>query len=193
MDLRAILEAPCILSANPHFYDYIHFVKFETGSAVEMVAGSGQVLRRRIVGKMRVLSVTASAAEVLFFDLLDTDPYERSPETRAVEDRTIRIEVEAGPFAMPCEVVWNVTEEEAPWLVFQHRLVFSEDPLALGEPEIPKEILEFPEMKAFFAKSLEMKESQRRYWLPSDGVELPKREMERLGLPQSAFAQALAG
>ena len=187
VDLRALLQSPCLLSSNPHFYDYIHFVDLREGGVVEMVAGGGQVLRRRIVGRFQVLSATASAAAISFFDLLDTDPYERSPETRKVEDRTIHVEVEAGPFVMPCEVVWNVTEEEAPWLLFQDRLAFSEDPLALGQPGLPREVLEHPEMKEFFARVIRSQESERRYWQSSAGTELTKREIDRLGLPASAF------
>lgn len=191
LDLREILKAPLHISANPHFYDYIHWVKLSDDGAVEMIAGSGQALHRRIVGKWRLLDPTPSEATLHFFDLLDTDPYERRPDTAKVDDMAVRVAIEAGPFALRCGVVWNVTEEDWPFLLYDYRLVLSEDPLSAGEKPLPPELLEHPDLPAetreLFESMKRSAEERRRYY--KDGVELKHREILGMGLPASAIIE----
>lgn len=186
-DLREILRPPVRLDANPQFYDYIRSVSLREDGSVEMIAGAGQALRRRIVGKHRVTYSTSEEAEIHFFDLLDTDPYERRPETAKVDDMKLGVVLEVGPFALQCEVVWNVTEDKRPWLLVQRRLRFSDDPLAAGQPELPKELLEHPETKALFEGEAQRREARRRYYRTSDGVELSQQEILGMGLPDTAL------
>jgi len=189
VDLREFFCSSCTLSANPHFYDYVHFFKLGDDGKVEMVEGGGQALRQRIIGRYRVVEVTAGTAVLHFYDLFDTDPYERRPETKPVEDLRIHVEVEEGPFALECGVVWHVTEEEWPFLLFGWRLRLSEDPLRAGFPPLPRELLEHPDPEAqkFIRDLLRGQEETRRYFLYSAGRELKRREIQALGLPERAF------
>ncbi|MCX4241872.1 hypothetical protein [Paraliomyxa miuraensis] len=189
MDLRQTLRTPGRLSANPHRYDYLHFIEIHDDGTVEMLAGGGQALRRRIIGRLDVLEATDDRARVRFSELLDTDPYERSPERKPLDDLELDVIVELGPFALPCEVVWNVKEHERPWLLFEHRLAFAQDPLAGGQPQLPDwppEVLEQnPEVRELYDHMFRSAEASRRYYL--GGKELPQRELMAMGLPSRAF------
>lgn len=187
MDLRELLTSPGVLSANPERYDYIHSLRIEEGGIVRMVDGGGQALRRELIGRLRLLRATADEAEVLLCELRDVDPYGRSQEVRPVEDLLLTARVEAGPFVLRCEVVWRVTEEDAPWLLYDHRVAFSEDPLAAGTPKMvwPPEFLAHPEGRAFVDDLTKAQDRARRYY--ADGVELPYRELLRRGLPPEAI------
>ncbi len=192
MDLREALRAPARLSANPHYYDYVHLLVLGEQGAVELVDGGGQALRRKVVGRLEVIGATRTRAEAWFRDLFDVDPYERSDERVALEDFVTGMRVETGPFALRCEVVWRVEEDEAPWLLFQHRLAFDRDPLAAGRPSLldwPAEVLEHPDMREMVERERKGLEAARRYYLGSAGVELPQREIMRMGLPPQAFVE----
>jgi hypothetical protein len=192
MDLREALRAPARLSANPHYYDYVHFLSLGEQGAVALVDGGGQALRRRVVGRLEVIGATRTRAEAWFRDLFDVDPWERSEERTPLEDLVTGVRVETGPFALRCEVVWRVEEDEAPWLLFQHRLAFDTDPLAAGRPSFldwPPEVLEHPDMREMVESMRKSSEAGRRYYLVGSGVELPQREIVRMGLPRGAFVE----
>jgi hypothetical protein len=190
MDLRQALRAPARFSANPHYYDYVHLLVLGEHGAVELVDGGGQALRRRLVGTLELVGATRKWAEAWFHELFDVDPYERSEERVPLEDFVTGVRVEPGPFALRCEVVWHVEEDEAPWLLFDHRLAFDVDPLAAGRPALsdwPPEVLEHPEMREMVEGMQKSAEAARRYYLGSAGVELPQREIMGMGLPAAAF------
>jgi len=192
MDLREALRGPVRLSANPHYYDYVHFLSLDEQGLVELVDGGGQALRRRIVGRLEVIGATRTRAEAWFRELLDVDPWSRSDEQTPLEDLVTGVRVETGPFALRCEVVWNVAEDEAPWLLFQHRLAFDSDPLAAGQPSFldwPQEVLEHPDMQEMLERMRKSSEAGRRYYLVGSGVELPQRELMGMGLPPGAFVE----
>jgi hypothetical protein len=107
-------------------------------------------------------------------------------------DLTLGVRVEPGPFALRCEVVWRVEEDQAPWLLFDHRLAFDVDPLAAGRPTLPDwppEALEHPDVRRLLDGMRKSAEAARRYYPGSTGVELPQRELMRMGLPPEAFVE----
>ena len=190
MDLREAFRGPVRLSANPHYYDYVHLLVLGEQGAVELVDGGGQALRRRVVGRLEVIGATKTRAEAWFRELFDVDPWQRSEERLPLEDLVTGVRVETGPFALRREVVWNVKEDEAPWLLYEHRLAFDVDPLAAGRPshlDWPQEVLEHPDMREMVERMQKSAEAGRRYYLESTGVELPEREIMRMGLPPAAF------
>ncbi len=187
-----LLRPPLVMSANPHYYDYIHWIRLEADGSVRMVDGGGQALRRELRGKFRVLVDEHGGVEVLFHDLVDVDPYERSSEKRKVDDLRVQVVCEEGPFALPCEVVWHVTDEQAPWLLCTHRLAFSQDPLSAGRPSLPDfppEYLEHPEIKRLVDSDRVFRERSRRYYLSTACEELPFCKLREKGLPERAFAK----
>lgn len=178
------------MSANPHYYDYIHWIRLESDGTVRMVDGGGQVLRREIRGRFRVLVEESGVVEILFHDLVDVDPYERSAEQRKVDDLRVRVDFEQGPFVFACEVVWKVTDENAPWLLCEYRFALSQDPLAAGRPslpEFPPEYLEHPEIKRLVEENRAYRERSRRYYVRSACQELPYCKLREKGLPNSVF------
>jgi hypothetical protein len=192
MDLREALRGPVRLSANPHYYDYVHLLELGEGGAVELVDGGGQALRRRVVGRLEVIGATRTRAEAWFRELFDVDPWKRSDERTPLEDFVTGMRVETGPFALRCEVVWNVEEDESPWLLFQHRLAFDSDPLGAGRPSFldwPQEVLEHPDMREMVESMRKSSEAGRRYYLVGTGVELPRREIVRMGLLPQALVE----
>jgi len=192
MDLRDIFSGAFHIAANPHYYDYIHFIDRAEDGALEMVDGGGQALRRQINGRVEVIDATASVAELLFCDLFDVDPYGRKPDKKKLEDLRVRVEVEAGPFALRQGVVWHVKEGEEPWLLYQHRLVFSEDPISIGQQQItsiPPEVYDHPEVLPMFENMVQGALARRRYYVSKSSINLLQREIMGMGLPEEAFAK----
>jgi hypothetical protein len=190
MDIATILCPGTVLSANPHYYDYIHYIELAQGGTVKMVGGAGQALRREIVGKYRIVTLGPFDAEVYFYELSDVDPYARTTESRPVADFTSRVTLEKGPFVFKCEVVWKVSEDDWPFLLCDHRLVFDDDPLASGQPkwpDFPPEALEVPEIRDLVERNRRSSEAARRYYAPEGRTEMPQHEIKKLGLPPEAF------
>ena len=117
-----------------------------------------------------------------------SDRLQRGPLPPA---EAVRVAIETGPFALRCGVVWNVTEEDWPFLLYDYRLVLSEDPLSAGEKPLPRELLEHPDLPAetreLFESIKHRAEAMRRYY--KGGVELKHREILGMGLPASAFIE----
>lgn len=190
MDIAAILRPGIRLVANPHRYDYIHFLELFEDGRVEMVEGGGQVLRRQINGRYEIVVLGPTEAHVRFYDLRDVDPYGKSQETRDVDAFAVRVVLEKGPFAYECEVVWKVKPGEDPYVLFQERLAFERDPLAAGTPEMPEfppEALEVPEFREFIARHQRYVDAARRYYDVQRQVEMPYGEIVKLDLPPGSM------
>lgn len=186
MDIRTLLTPETFLVANPYRYDYIHHIDLRKDGTVEMVDGRCQALLRRIVGRYEIVVRNAVNGEVRFHDLQDVDPYERSSETRSIDDFSVEAVVEVGPFAYECETVWHVKPNEEPYVVYPSRLALTFDPLSIGAqpfPEFPPEALEIPELRRLVESHKRSAETSRRYYVTRDRVELPLHEMQKLGLP----------
>jgi len=190
MNIADYLCKGSMLVANPHFYDYIHHLELKEDGRVEMVDGRCQALRRRLDGRYEIDLLGTQEANVRFFDLRDVDPYERSPETKEIEPFTVRVLLETGPFAYECEVVWNVKPDEDPYVLFQARLAFDADPLAVGFPkwpEFPPEALEIPEFRNFVESHKRTAEASRRYYATRDREEMSIADLRKLDLPPNAL------
>ena len=46
-------KPPRILSANPHYYDYIHYMSFEEDGTIELSDGGGQFMNFEATGKYK--------------------------------------------------------------------------------------------------------------------------------------------
>lgn len=190
MDIVTLLRPGVFFVANPHRYDYVHNLELKDDGTVEMVDGGCQALRRRINGRYEILPCSATEADVRFYDLLDVDPYERSPETRPVADFTAHVILEEGVWAYECEVVWNVKPNEEPYVLYRARLAFDSDPLAAGSqrwPEFPPEALAIPELRELDESHKRSFEASRRYYVAKDRIEMPLCELQKLELPPSSL------
>ncbi len=65
------------MSANPHFYDYIHFLNFQEDGSVELIDGAGQLINTVARGNYRVGTVTQNSAEVTFYNLVEVNSASR--------------------------------------------------------------------------------------------------------------------
>lgn len=185
-DLRILFQTPQRMSANPHYYDYIHFIEVNPDQTVRMVDGGGQALHRRLDGRVGVISATETECQLRFFELREVDPYQRRSETKSLDEFLVQVTVEPGPFLLKSELVWNVAEEDHPWLLFEWRLLFSSDPLRAGLPsllDLPPEVLAHPELCKLVETEQRSREATRRYYLATSGVEIPQKEALRRGLP----------
>lgn len=190
MDIHLLLQPGVMLVANPYRYDYIHDIELKQDGTVEMVDGGCQVLRRRILGRYEINVLRLTEAEVRFYDLRDVDPYRKSTETRDLPVLHVRAVLEEGPFVQECEVVWNVKDEDVPYVIFQQRLAFERDPHALGQqewPEFPPEAFEIPEIRELIESNKRHVENSRRYYVTRDRVEMPYHEIVKRGLPVNSM------
>ena len=189
MDIVTLLRPGFFFVANPHRYDYVHHIELREDGTVEMVDGGCQALRRQINGHYEILPRSGTEADVRFHDLLDVDPYGRSPETRPVAEFTSHVTLEEGVWAYECEVVWNVKPNEEPYVLYRARLAFDSDPLAAGTPpwpEFPPEALAIPELRELDQSHKRSFEASRRYYVAKDRVEMPFYELQKLGLPEGS-------
>lgn len=182
--LRDLLAAPCVLCANPHYYDYIHFIKLKEGGEVDMVAGGGQALHRQLLGRYELSFPGEDEAVIRFFDITDVNPYDNAVVRERYDEMTYRIHMETGPFAFPYDIPANIPEEQWPWKIYAFRLVFDDDPLSVGALPWPPELAEHPETRALYERHIEASNAARRYYLPAYEEEVVYPEAVKRGLAQ---------
>jgi hypothetical protein len=174
-------STPNVYIANPHFYDYIHFIEFKADGSVEMVDGAGQALNTLAHGKYRIHKIDISTAEVEFYDVVEVNPYKRHEKRGDVENFRVKVVKEVGFFPFRRETVWQVNDEDAwPCLLYQSRYVFVFDPLEFGRSNQIGNLY-------YLLENKELVDSARYYYIRDEGQRLTAKELEALGIPRNAF------
>ena len=164
------------MSANPHFYDYMHFLDFQEDGSVEFVDGAGQAINTVAHGKYQVLSSDQDSVDVLFRQVVEVNPYQEEEKLNDIDDFTIRVTKENGTFPFIQEVVWKIEDEqEHPCLVYPVRYVFETDPLAFGRPNQMHNLY-------YIIESRELIESARYYYPLSSQKKLTIRQLREQGI-----------
>jgi hypothetical protein len=171
----------CILSANPHYYDYIHSLVFKDDGSVELVDGAGQLINAEAVGKYRVRDIDASSVEVEFYDVIEVNPYQKDRRLRDIAPFKVKVLREEGVFPFRQEVVWKINDEtEWPCLLYRARYVFDSDPLAFARAKQARNLY-------YLLEDKDLIDAARYYYLREDRQELTAKEMLALGIPKEAF------
>ncbi|HEY1012623.1 MAG TPA: hypothetical protein VGE07_07960 [Herpetosiphonaceae bacterium] len=127
-------EGLSLLSANPHLYDYMHYMDFDDDGSVKMIDGAGQRINAVAEGRYRHRQPSDDLIEIEFFELRELNPRDRAEIRRTFEPFVATARIERGPFAIREQVVWNVSDENAlRCRLYDRRYVFDTDPLAFAE------------------------------------------------------------
>ncbi len=121
-----MLNIPAYLLANPQYYDYIRTLEFKANSIVEIIEGSGQLIRTYTRGKYK-LQPTAhqSLTHFQLYDMGEYDPYSKE-KILDITDYPVYLIQEKGVFAFKQEVVWKIENaDEHPCLLYNSRYLFS--------------------------------------------------------------------
>ncbi len=186
VSIHALFREPVFLHANPQYYDYIHHIDLEEGNQVKMVAGGCQAIRRVVHGRYEVSFPGPDEVLVRFFDLADVNPYQNNAVIAVLGEVSYKATLEFGPFAMATDIPANIPDERWPWVVSPFRVVFEEDPLAMGHKKLPPELLAHPEMQEFLKPILEGQEADRRYYVRGYVEEITYTEAVKRGLASTA-------
>lgn len=107
------------LIANPHYYDYLHDIRFSVdGKTCEFNDGGGQVLNYELTGTY----IKDNEKKCFKFNL-----FEEGKDGKMVTFEAPFV-VEDGIFILKNEVVWKQDEDTWPCSIFTQRYVFKEDP-----------------------------------------------------------------
>lgn len=180
--LQNILVPPLVLAANPHYYDYIHFIDLKADQQVEMVSGGGQALHRRLLGRYELSFQGEEEATLRFFDLSDVNPYKNSITIGQPAEASYQIHIEKGVFALCSDIPANIPDDKWPWLVFSFRLVFDDDPLSMGQPPLPPELAEHPETREIYESYMASLEGRKRYYMGAHGEKVTYSDIVARGL-----------
>ena len=164
------------MSANPHFYDYIHSLHFEDNGKIEFVDGAGQVINTVARGGYRLGEVKQNSAEISFIEVVKVNPYEADKVIAAVGDFAVRVTREEGLFSFAQEIMWKIQDEqETPCLLYTERYVFETDPLAFGRSSQSRNLY-------YITESRELVESARYYYPRNNAQILTIRQLKAKGL-----------
>jgi len=121
----SLISPPVYLSANPHYYDYLHVLELKADGEIEMLDGAGQFINTLIKGRYEL-----DAQSLRLFDLVEYDAYskEKLLELPAV---THQPKKQAGQFAFQQELPFRIDNpDEQPCLLFHARYIFDFDPIS---------------------------------------------------------------
>ena len=104
------MEFPRCLAANPHYYDYMHYMFFDEDK-IEMGDGGGQSMNFEAIGRYSVKFENDSNG-ILSIDMDDYEPMD------------VKFEIEKGPFRL--EGSFNTV------CVAEERYIFERDPMDIG-------------------------------------------------------------
>lgn len=166
------------LAANPHYYDYIHAIRFAPGGSVKLVDGAGQALNAVVSGKYRIVEESETVATLEFFDLIQTNPYRENEKIRDIESFSAKVVKETGSFPFIQEVVWEIeNEDDHPCLLFHERYVFEFDPFEFARERQAQNLY-------YMIESKDLVESARFYYPINYVEQLTKKEIQSLGISE---------
>jgi hypothetical protein len=169
------------MSAYPHYYDYLHALRFRGNGTVEFLDGAGQLINTNAIGKYRVREIDSLLAEVEFFDIVEVDPYQNERKLRDIPAFKVNVKREEGQFPFRQEVVWKIKDEiEWPCLLYTVRYVFNIDPLGFGEDSQAGNLYHLLENK-------DLASSTYCYYLDNEKQELTANKLLSLGIPKETF------
>jgi hypothetical protein len=165
---------PSVLVADPHVYDYMHFLSFERGNKVEMVDGGGQVINAEAKGHFKILPVSAVQADVEFYDLAEHHTYGRGKKAN-IEGFTVRVTQENGVFAFREIGPWGFEADKWPCLLYRARYVFERDPLEFARQRRGGNLFNLTEGENLL-------DSDRFYYDRDDVKKLAAKDLAKLGI-----------
>ena len=164
------------LEANPHYYDYFHYLHFAKGGSVKFADGAGQMVNSVAEGKYNILQINSAEAKVEFFDVSELNIYQKNEKTRDINFFSVSLKKEEGIFAFAQEVVWRIeNEDDYPCLLYRTRYVFETDPLFFVRERQQENLYYKIEKKNLF-------DSTRFYYAKEDKEELSLKKIISLGI-----------
>jgi hypothetical protein len=130
------------MSANPSLYDYIRDLRFEEDGRVEMVKGAGQRIDIVARGRYLVEKKDEERFVVSFQQMQEINVYQKDLVIREITDFAVVFRQEWGCFPFREQVVWRVTEENHPSLLFSSRYLFEDDPFFFGQGDSMEKLRE---------------------------------------------------
>ena len=169
------------LSANPHYYDYLHAIEFQDDNNVRFLDGAGQCLNLVAEAKYRIENTENRQADIEFRDFIELNPHTREKSRLNIPPRSFVVRKERGNFIFCCEVVWKVKKErEWPCLLYHERYVFDRDPLTFAGEHQDGNIYYALEQKDFT-------DSVRCYYADAAQIELSLKELQVRGFEKTLF------
>jgi hypothetical protein len=163
------------LSANPHYYDYFHTLKFGN-DRISFADGAGQRINTFASGKFIAKRIDEFSTELDFYDIIELNPYDSKQKIRDIDRFKVMCKREEGIFALWQEAGWHVADEEDnPCLLTEERYIFDLDPLSFGINN-QQENLYYKIENKDFSKSLLI------YYDPDKTHKLTLRELKELGI-----------
>ncbi len=168
------------LNANPHYYDYFHYLVFNENGTVDMGAGAGQAIIVVVQGKYSVVKIDDYSAFINFYELSEINQYIRNgnigDKIQDISPFSVKAIKENGIFAFYQEVIWNIkNEEEYPCYLFSTRYVFDSDPLNFAKKRSQRNLYYLIEQKDF-------DESEKYYYPQAECKKMILRELQKLGI-----------
>lgn len=168
------------LNANPHYYDYFHYLLFNEDGTVDMGSGAGQAIIVTAQGKYSVSKIYQSSFSIKFYELIETNHYSHNgnigDKIRDIEPFSVIVKIEEGTFAFEQEVIWNIkNEEEHPCYLFTSRYIFDYDPLSFSKEKSQKNPYYLIEEKDFY-------ESEKYYYPQAECKKMILKELQELGI-----------
>lgn len=185
-------------AANPHLYDYLHFLVFDATGTVEMQDGAGQRLNTLVCGHFSSEQLAPNVFQAHFSEMVELNPYYKMERFRGLDFDTyfqavqgdvpyeeqdirshpepfsVQITREDGLFFLRRQVVWKIADEDDwPYLLYRVRYVFDSDPLEQFEPNRQGGLyyeLEPPELDTCI------------YYRREDAQELTARDLHDMGI-----------
>lgn len=177
----SFLAVPTLLSANPHFYDYVHHVTLDADGGVEMVDGAGQALNTLAKGRYRIVAQDDAKAELEFLDLVELNPYQEKEKIGDIDTFRICVRKETGVYAFCQEVVWRIPDKTKwPCIMYHTRYICSDDPLAFGRANQAQNLY-------YIIERRELVESAKTYYAREDRIELTVEELLQKGITPLGF------
>lgn len=177
----SLLPLPSVLVANPHWYDYLHFLDVKPDGQLKMVDGGGQVINAKVRGQFSMIPLSDTQAEITFTQLANYNPYQKNNPPEPLPDFKTTITKEQGVFLFRQEVIWRIADpDDHPYLMYRTRYVFEVDPLACVADHQRGNLYHLTENKDFL-------NSVCIYYARHDQQELTFKQVKNLDFDPAAF------
>lgn len=129
------------LSANPNFYDYLHYMALNEDGTFKMCDGGGQSINFAANGKWRIEythgdinnddSGESDGGELYLTEIYQANVYGGEETTKRWDDIIVKFKIETGIYKLIDGRVWGLSSAlDEHYLIYTKRYVFEFDPIA---------------------------------------------------------------
>jgi len=119
------------LSANPNYYDYLHYLTFDEDGSVNICDGGGQSISFKGEGKYELVFDEDMKSGTLFLRNVYPVNWLTQEKGKKCDDLEVKFTVEEGEYKLVQGRIWGIRSAfDEEYMIYNKRYVFEFDPIA---------------------------------------------------------------